>query len=50
MTQETTSVEQMDSNVAHIYRDQIIGAARAGDDERVEYWLARYADLIRQHP
>ncbi|MBO0702831.1 MAG: hypothetical protein J2P38_07855 [Candidatus Dormibacteraeota bacterium] len=39
------TAEQVRRNLATICRDQIIGAAKAGDEERLDYWLARYVAL-----
>lgn len=39
------TAEQVRRNLTNIFREQIIGAATAGDDERLDYWLARYVEL-----
>lgn len=40
------TAEQVRRNLAAICRDQIIGAAKAGKEERLDYWLARYVELV----
>lgn len=39
------TAEEAHRNLTNIVREQIIGAAKAGDDERLDYWLARYVEL-----
>jgi len=41
------TAEQIRRNRVAICRDQIIGAVKSGKDESLDYWLARYVDLVR---
>ena len=38
--------EQVRRNLAAVYRDQIIGAVKVESDERLDYWLGRYVELL----
>lgn len=40
------TADQIRRNLAAVFRDQIVGAAKAGKDESLDYWLARYVDLL----
>jgi hypothetical protein len=39
------TAERIRGNQVAICRDQIIGAAKAGKDESLDYWLTRYVEL-----
>jgi len=38
--------EQVRRNLAAVYRDQIIGAVKVESEERLDYWLSRYVELL----
>jgi hypothetical protein len=44
------TAEQIRRNLAAVYRDQIVSAARASNDESLDYWLARYVELVGSEP
>lgn len=44
------TADQIRRNLAAVYRDQIIGAAKAGNEEGLDYWLARYVEVARGGP
>ncbi len=44
------SADQIRRNLAAVYRDQIIGAARAGNEESLDYWLGRYVEVAGRGP
>lgn len=44
------TADQVRRNLAAVYRDQIIGAARSGQEESLDYWLARYIEVAGSGP
>lgn len=40
------AADHVHRNLTNLFRDQIIGAAQAENDERLDYWLARYVELV----
>lgn len=40
------TAERVHRNLTNLCRDQIIGAVQAENDERLDYWLARYVELV----